>query len=159
MDGSFACPECGTDVEVRGLAPGRQVRCGFCHRLLEVPYLPRAADALVETPAFRAAEMGPAWAWVGPGCCSFCSLGCWSPDPVLLSRQYDSFRERSINRLLESSRGHEAGGPARRGPDRSRRSPEARRKGRPGVAQARRDRASQPTGPRPARRRREFWPG
>ena len=24
-----------------GLAPGRQVRCGFCQQLLEVPYLPR----------------------------------------------------------------------------------------------------------------------
>ena len=59
MDGSFACPECGSDVEVRGLAPGRQVRCGFCHRLLEVPYLPRAAGRILETPSFRAAEMGP----------------------------------------------------------------------------------------------------
>ena len=45
MDGSFACPECGSSVEVGGLAPGRQVRCGFCDRLLEVPFLPRAADA------------------------------------------------------------------------------------------------------------------
>ena len=27
MDGSFACPECGSEVEVEGLAPGRQVRC------------------------------------------------------------------------------------------------------------------------------------
>ena len=45
MDGSFACPECGSSVEVTGLAPGRQVRCGFCNRLLEVPFLPRAADA------------------------------------------------------------------------------------------------------------------
>ena len=58
MDGSFACPECGSDVEVRGLAPGRQVRCGFCHRLLEVPYLPRAAERVVETPSVRASEMG-----------------------------------------------------------------------------------------------------
>ena len=41
MDGSFACPECGSQVEVHGLAPGRQVRCGFCEQLLEVPYLPR----------------------------------------------------------------------------------------------------------------------
>jgi hypothetical protein len=41
MDGSFACPECGCLVEVQGLAPGRQVRCGFCEQLVEVPFLPR----------------------------------------------------------------------------------------------------------------------
>ncbi len=41
MDGSFACPECGCQVEVQGLAPGRQVRCGFCEQLVEVPFLPR----------------------------------------------------------------------------------------------------------------------
>ena len=36
MEEAFACPECGSIVQVSGLAPGRQVRCGFCHRLLEV---------------------------------------------------------------------------------------------------------------------------
>ena len=45
MDGSFACPECGSSVEVQGLAPGRQVVCGFCQQLVEVPYLPRVPVA------------------------------------------------------------------------------------------------------------------
>ena len=63
MDGSFACPECGSDVEVRGLAPGRQVRCGFCHRLLEVPYLPRAAG-----PSWKRRRFArPKWVHVGMG--------------------------------------------------------------------------------------------
>ena len=35
----------GAASKSSGLAPGRQVRCGFCNRLLEVPFLPRAADA------------------------------------------------------------------------------------------------------------------
>ena len=46
MDGSFACPECGSTVEVEGLTPGRQVRCEFCQRLLEVPYLPSITVSL-----------------------------------------------------------------------------------------------------------------
>lgn len=44
MDGSFACPECGSTVEVRGLSPGRQTRCDFCKRLVEIPFIPRMAD-------------------------------------------------------------------------------------------------------------------
>ena len=40
-----------------GLAPGRQVRCGFCDRLLEVPFLPRAADGFLEAPSVSPAEM------------------------------------------------------------------------------------------------------
>ena len=46
----------------RGLAPGRQVRCGFCNRLLEVPYLPRAADAPWRRRRFATPEVAP-WAW------------------------------------------------------------------------------------------------
>lgn len=44
MDGSFACPECGSTIEVRGLTPGRQTRCEFCNRLVEIPFIPRIAD-------------------------------------------------------------------------------------------------------------------
>ena len=66
MDQAFACPECGTMVEVGGLAPGRQVRCGFCHRLLEVPFLPR-----VEASGWRRRKFGRPWwvpwAWGGLG--------------------------------------------------------------------------------------------
>src|SRR3954462_516084 len=58
MDEAFACPECGTNVQVQGIAPGRQVRCGFCHRLVEVPYLPRAVD-----PGWRRQRFGRPW-WV-----------------------------------------------------------------------------------------------
>ena len=57
MDGSFACPECGSDVEVRGLAPGRQVRCEFCHRLLEVLTC-RARPPHLETPSYASSEVG-----------------------------------------------------------------------------------------------------
>ncbi|MFO0892397.1 MAG: hypothetical protein U0790_25060 [Isosphaeraceae bacterium] len=58
MDETFDCPECGTSVEISGLAPGRQVRCGFCRRLLEVPYFPR----VVKT-EWRRRRFGRPW-WV-----------------------------------------------------------------------------------------------
>jgi hypothetical protein len=107
MDGSFACPECGSDVQVRGLAPGRQVRCEFCHRLLEVPYLPRAAGA----PWKRRRYTRPKWvAWAWAGLCLLLVVILGAGAMKFLRRQYDSIQDRSINRLLESSRGHEAEG-------------------------------------------------
>ena len=99
MDGSFACPECGTDVEVQGLSPGRQVRCGFCHRLLEVPYLPRAAGAPWKRRRF-ARPMWVAWAWVGLSLLLVVILAAGAVQ--FLRRQYDSMQDRSINHLLDS---------------------------------------------------------
>jgi hypothetical protein len=58
VEEAFACPECGSIVEVSGLALGRQVRCGFCHRLLEVPYLPR-----IEEKSWKRRRFGRPW-WV-----------------------------------------------------------------------------------------------
>jgi hypothetical protein len=107
MDGSFACPECGSDVQVRGLAPGRQVRCQFCHRLLEVPFLPRAAGASWKRRRY-ARPKWVAWAWVGLGVLLVVILGAGAMQ--FLRRQYDTIQDRSINRLLESSRGLESEG-------------------------------------------------
>jgi hypothetical protein len=107
MDGSFACPECGSDVQMRGLAPGRQVRCEFCHRLLEVPYLPRAADASWKRRRY-ARPKWVAWAWVGLFVLLVVVLGAGAMK--FLRRQYDSIQDRSINRLLESSRSLESEG-------------------------------------------------
>jgi hypothetical protein len=42
MDGTFACPECGNEIRLTGLSPGRQVRCGWCATSVEVPFIPRA---------------------------------------------------------------------------------------------------------------------
>lgn len=41
MGGRFACPECGAEIAVTGLTPGREVICPSCSTLVEVPYLPR----------------------------------------------------------------------------------------------------------------------
>jgi len=107
MGGSFACPECGSDVEMRGLAPGRQVRCAFCHRLLEVPFLPRAGSRTWQGRRIKRPKWVP-WAWAGLGLLLVAVLGAGAIK--FLRRHYDTVQDHSINRLLESSRVHEAGG-------------------------------------------------
>ena len=99
MDGSFACPECGSSVEVTGLAPGRQVRCGFCNRLLEVPFLPRAADP----PWKRRRFARPKWFLWASAALAVVAVAIVGTGPSdLFTRQYDSAQQRSINQLLES---------------------------------------------------------
>ncbi|WP_435008328.1 hypothetical protein P12x_005564 [Tundrisphaera lichenicola] len=41
MVGLFACPECGLELELQGLSPGREVQCEGCSTWVEVPFLPR----------------------------------------------------------------------------------------------------------------------
>ena len=43
MAGVFACPECGRELEVGDVSPGREVQCEGCSTWVEVPYLPRAS--------------------------------------------------------------------------------------------------------------------
>jgi hypothetical protein len=107
MEGSFACPECGATVELGGLAPGRQVRCPFCHRLLEVPYLPRAVDTRWKRRRFQR-PWWVAWAWTGLGIAALilASAGAFS----VFKRHQHSSREKSVRNLLESSRRNEASG-------------------------------------------------
>jgi hypothetical protein len=107
MDGSFACPECGSEVQIEGLAPGRQVRCKFCHRLLEVPYLPRAPIASWKRRRFDR------WQWVRRtwmGVAVVAALGLVWIGAQFVKRQYRSAQEGSIKQLVARSREHEAAG-------------------------------------------------
>jgi hypothetical protein len=64
MDRTFACPECGNELQLKGLTPGREVRCGWCSTFVEVPFLPRSPGK----PRFRGQARRPAWvpwAWGG----------------------------------------------------------------------------------------------
>jgi hypothetical protein len=107
MDGSFACPECGSEVEVEGLAPGRQVRCGFCDRLLAGPYLPRAQASAWKRRRFgRSAWVR--WAWVAITVVAV--VGVAIGGFRFFRRQYRSARENSINKLLASSKANEDAG-------------------------------------------------
>jgi hypothetical protein len=107
MDGSFACPECGAQVEVQGLAPGRQVRCGFCERLLEVPFLPRAAHARWKRRRFGRPKWVP-WAWAALGIFMISILVAGAVG--LFGRVRHSVEQGSIHRLVRSSVRHEGAG-------------------------------------------------
>jgi hypothetical protein len=107
MDGSFACPECGCTVEVRGLTPGRQTRCGFCDRLVEVPFIPRVAD-----PAWRRQKFGrPRWliaSYFGLG--ALFALVMVIGGYRLLRDRSQAERLRGINDLIRSAEGHRRAG-------------------------------------------------
>lgn len=100
MEEAFACPECGSIVEISGLAPGRQVRCGFCHRLLEVPYLPR-----IEEKSWKRRRFGRPW-WV-PWAWGAVGLAAAVVILVAMTRFVDRHEqqafERSIKDLTASS--------------------------------------------------------
>ncbi len=57
MVGTFACPECGAEVQLVG-SPGRRVRCARCATLVELPFLPRMAHR-------PRGVFGPWWLWAG----------------------------------------------------------------------------------------------
>lgn len=106
MDGFFACPECGSEVAVAGLAPGRQVRCGFCHRLVEVPYLPRVA-----TDWKRRRFAGWPWVrWAWLGVAAVVILAAMVTGYRVLRRQYRSVQEDAIGKMIASSRANESEG-------------------------------------------------
>lgn len=100
MDGSFACPECGEPVEVQGLTPGRQTRCGFCNRLVEIPYIPRVSE-----PGWRRTRFRRSW-WILGGWTAFAAaviVILASGAYRLLVRRAQHERNATINRLVESA--------------------------------------------------------
>ncbi len=106
MNGSFACPECGGIVELRGLAPGRQVRCAFCQQLLEIPYLPR-----VPASRKRRGSRWPkwvVWSWSAVGL-TLAVILVW--ESVRFWAKHQQSRQRAtIDRLIASSEAHERAG-------------------------------------------------
>src|SRR4051812_44015087 len=51
MEGTFACPECGAEIHLKGVSPGRLTRCGWCTSWVEVPFIPRADQIKRRRPA------------------------------------------------------------------------------------------------------------
>ncbi|MDG3005673.1 hypothetical protein [Paludisphaera mucosa] len=106
MDGEFACPECGQTVKVRRAGPGRQVRCEFCNSLLEVPFLPRV-DGAWRRKRFERPRWVP-WAWWGV---ALALMGIIATAAIqTLIRGERAGRTRAIERLIASSKAHEAEG-------------------------------------------------
>lgn len=64
VGGSFACPECGNELKLKGTTAGRQLRCGWCETWVEVPFLPRAVVRRARFSRGRRPKW-VAWAWGG----------------------------------------------------------------------------------------------
>ncbi len=62
--GSFACPECGNELGLKGTTAGRQLRCGWCRNGVEVPFLPRAVIRRARFSKGRRPKW-VIWAWAG----------------------------------------------------------------------------------------------
>lgn len=106
MDGEFACPECGQTVQVRGTSPGRQVRCSFCGRLIEVPFLPRV-DGEWKRARFTRPRWVP-WAWAALAIVLMGIIG--TAGVQVLIRGERAAKVRAVERLIESSKSHEDDG-------------------------------------------------
>lgn len=106
MDGSFACPECGSELVLKGLSPGRQVRCGWCETWVEVPYLPRAGPR-----SRRSRTSARRWvplAWAGLGVLFVLVLGLGT---IRVIRHRGSERtERALAELSDSAKSYESAG-------------------------------------------------
>jgi len=100
MDGSFACPECGSTIEVDGSSPGRQIRCEFCDRLVEIPFLPRFSDSRWRRRRFQRSRW-LVFAW-GAIACSFIALLVVGISRFT-SRHNRTERLKSVERLVESA--------------------------------------------------------
>ena len=107
MDGSFACPECGSQVEVQGLAPGRQVRCGFCQQLIEVPFLPRVPAGSWKRRRFSRSRW---FTWTLGALGAISMVLCLAGVIQYVRTHLRAAEKGSIARLLESSRAHEESG-------------------------------------------------
>src|SRR4051812_21995503 len=74
MGGSFACPECGNSLKLKGLTPGRQVRCAWCRTWVEVPFLPRVVPGGRSSRVRKGKPKWAGWAWAGLGLAAFLLL-------------------------------------------------------------------------------------
>lgn len=108
MDGSFACPRCGSTVELSGLTPGREVRCGWCGIRVEVPFLPRVGSGWKR---WRWRRRRPLWAsWVQGGLGLAVVLALVLGGNRLVQSRCRDAREKAMTELADSSRAAEATG-------------------------------------------------
>lgn len=101
MDGSFACPECGCEIRLTGLSPGREVRCDWCRSVVEVPFLPRA-DQIKRARRYRRRRRWPAWAW-GTVCVLCAAILIAGTNRFVRSHRHSAVAD-TLTRLVETSR-------------------------------------------------------
>ncbi len=107
MASDFACPECGAEVELTGVAPGRQVQCAFCETWVEVPYLPRAGQ--IRRRRFDSKDAWKRWAFLG-GCIAAAVVVLALLATLLIRTRIRSEREHEVTTLIESAENAAAAG-------------------------------------------------
>jgi hypothetical protein len=109
MEGGFACPECGCQIRLAGLSPGRQVRCDWCRSWVEVPFIPRA-DQIKKMRRGRhsSRRRWPVWAWVAVTVL-VAAIAVAGTRRVVRS-QWQKAETEAVARLVEESREAEAAG-------------------------------------------------
>lgn len=107
MEGEFTCPECGKTVKAPPPGgPGRQARCEFCGRLLEVPFLPRAEIGAKR--GWRRSPRWVPWAWWGVSIVAACLVAYGGVQIVVRGER--AGRVRLIEGLIAESKAGEAEG-------------------------------------------------
>ena len=108
---TFACPDCGTELKVAGLIPGREVQCAVCGTAVEVPYLPREGGSSSHSASKRGKLKAP-WllrlAWVAAGILGVI-LVVGAVRQSVKSRIFAD-RESRVVELLASAASHERAG-------------------------------------------------
>jgi hypothetical protein len=110
MERSFACPECGCEIRLTGLSPGRLVRCDWCKSQVEVPFLPRSEQIKRMRRSRRSPRPTrlPAWAWGAVVVLSL-AIGLAGANRIVRS-SWRSAKAEQLAKMIESSREAEASG-------------------------------------------------
>ena len=114
MDGSFACPACGSEIEPTGHSPGRQVRCAWCRTVVEIPFIPRALPnrrkRWARRGGWRSALRPHRWrlAWGATALLALVVGIAWTGRVV--STRWQSADSEAASRLLRASREAESAG-------------------------------------------------
>ncbi len=110
MDGAFACPECGCEIHLKGLSPGREVRCEWCRTWVEVPYIPRADQikSLRRTRFPTGRWQWPVWAW--PIVAVLVVAITFAVGRLIVRSQWQKAENEAVAKLVESSREAETSG-------------------------------------------------
>jgi hypothetical protein len=110
MDGGFACPDCGCEIRVQGLSPGRQVHCDWCEALVEVPFIPRA-DLIKRMRRERKQARRRGWPlWANVVVILLTVAIVVAGAGRLLRHHWRSVDSDMLTRLMESSRAEEDSG-------------------------------------------------
>lgn len=111
MDGSFACPDCGCPIRLSGSAPGRQVLCGFCSALVEVPYFPRVTPKRRSRRSWSSRRWARGWSalplWGRLATATLCLAILVAATHRTVRSHHDASEARVLARMVDSVRASE----------------------------------------------------